>query len=71
VREDFVVVTVVENEPQAEIACAALRAEGIDCLYRHTNFAAGSLGGVRGGPEEILVPRADAERARELLGVTG
>jgi hypothetical protein len=65
--EDFVSVTIVGNEPEAEMASAALRAEGIDAVYRQTNFAAGAMDGMRGGPQEILVPAADADRARELL----
>ena len=69
--EDFIVITVVENDSEAEIATAALRAEGIDAVHRQTNFAAGSMHGRRGGPQEILVRPADAERARELLGEPG
>ena len=68
--EDLVVLTVVENDTEAEIATAALRAEGIDVVHRKTNFGAASMGGVGGGSQEILVRPADAERARELLGLT-
>jgi hypothetical protein len=48
-----------------------LRAEGIDAEYRQTNFAAGAMDGMRGGPQEILVRPDDVDRARELLGETG
>ena len=68
--ENFIVLTVVENDTAAEIATAALRAEGIDTDYRKTNFGAGSMSGMPGGPKEILVRPADVERARELLGLT-
>ena len=68
--EDFIVLTVVENATAAEIATAALRADGIDSEYRKTNFGAGAMSGMPGGPKEILVRPADAERARELLGLT-
>jgi Putative prokaryotic signal transducing protein len=70
VAEDFIVLTVVGNETEAEIATAALRAAGIEAMHRQTNFAAGAMDGMRGGPQEILVPPADAERARELLAET-
>lgn len=69
--EDFIVLTIVGNDTEAEIATASLRAAGIDAEYRQTNFAAGSMDGMRGGPQEILVRPADVERARELLGETG
>jgi hypothetical protein len=71
VSEDFIVLTIVGNDTEAEIATASLRAAGIDAEYRQTNFAAGSMDGMRGGPQEILVRPADVERARELLGETG
>jgi Putative prokaryotic signal transducing protein len=71
VSEDFIVLTVVGNDTEAEIATASLRAAGIDAEYRQTNFAAGAMDGMRGGPQEILVRPADVERARELLGETG
>lgn len=69
--EDFIVLTVVGNDTEAEIATASLRAAGIDAEYRQTNFAAGAMDGMRGGPQEILVRPADVDRARELLGETG
>ena len=69
--EDFIVLTIVGNDTEAEIATASLRAAGIDAEYRQTNFAAGSMDGMRGGPQEILVRPADVDRARELLGETG
>jgi hypothetical protein len=71
VSEDFVVIAVVGNDTEAEIATASLRAGGIEAEYRQTNFAAGSMDGMRGGPQEILVRPDDVDRARELLGETG
>jgi len=70
VADELVRVTVVENEPAAEIASSALRADGIESIYRQTNFAAGTMDGTRGGAQEILVRPADLERAREILGGT-
>jgi Putative prokaryotic signal transducing protein len=65
-----VVVAVVANEVEAEIACGLLRTEGIRCFHRLTDiaaagFAEGALGS--GGFREVLAPASDAERARILL----
>jgi hypothetical protein len=68
VGDDFVRVTVVENELAAEMACSALRADGIECIQRQTNFGAGAFDGMRGGPQEVLVRPRDVSRAREILG---
>jgi hypothetical protein len=67
--DDEVGVTVVGSEPEAELACQLLRNENIDCYYRPTSFAAGAGDGLvsPGSPREIVVRRADAVRARELL----
>jgi hypothetical protein len=61
-------VTVVANEPEAELVCGMLRADGIECTYRQTNFGAGTADGFSfGGPREILVDESDVDRARSLL----
>ena len=67
--DDEVGVTVVGSEPEAELACELLRSENIECYYRSTSFAAGAGDGLvsAGSPREIVVRRADATRARELL----
>jgi hypothetical protein len=60
--------TTVENEIEAEILCGMLRAEGIQCGHRPTNYSADqSLGGGLGGLREVLVDEADLEQARKLL----
>lgn len=67
---DPVRVTIVGNEPEAEVACGVLRSDGIACTHRITNFAFGSGGELPAsgsGPREVLVRPADLERARELL----
>jgi len=68
VADEFVSVTVVENVMAGELACSALRAEGIECMQRQTNVGAGAMDGLRGGPQEILVRASDLSRAREILG---
>lgn len=60
--------TIVPNEPVAEMVCAFLRAEGIRCGHRITDFGAGAWDGVpTGGPREVLVDPADLEAARQVL----
>jgi putative signal transducing protein len=64
----MVAVTVVQNEAEAEVVCGLLRANGIACEYRQTSFGAGTMDGMRGGPQEIFVAEADAGQARSLIG---
>jgi hypothetical protein len=61
--------TVVPNEPAAEIVCSFLRAEGIRCAHRVTDVGAGSWDGVpnAGGARDVLVDPSDLEVAREVL----
>ena len=61
--------TVVRNQPEAEIVCSLLRSEGIQCFHRPTDFAAGAFDGAvsSAGGREVVVAAADLERARELL----
>ena len=63
--------TVVGTEFEAETICGFLRADGITCEHRQTDFGAGATeatGSV--GPREILVPPGELDRARELLDST-
>lgn len=61
--------TVVGNEPEAEMLCGLLRANGIACTYRTTDLAAGmaDASAAIGGPREILVAEEQLEQARKLL----
>jgi putative signal transducing protein len=60
--------TYVPNEAEAEILCALLRTEGIDCDHRSTNFAVGSMDGMPGGgPREVVVAEESLAKAQELL----
>jgi hypothetical protein len=66
--DQFVVVEVAGNQPEAELLCSLLRSAGIDCLPRLTNSGAGAgdgLGTV--GSHEITVRARDAQDAREIL----
>jgi hypothetical protein len=67
--DDEVAVTVVGNQPEAELACELLRTESIPCYHRPTSFAAGAGDGLvsLGSPREIVVRVKDAARARQLL----
>jgi len=64
---EIVRLTIVRNEPEADLLCDLLRSEGIRCMHRVTDLGAGSLDGVAPiGAREVLVNEDDLERAREL-----
>ena len=63
----LVPLTVVANPVEAEMIRSLLSTEGIESLVKQTNFGAGIMDGMGGGPQEILVDPADLESARELL----
>lgn len=69
---DVVVLTVVSGEPEAEMVCGLLRANGIECGYRDTETIDSPLEDFApSGPREILVHEADLEDARSVLADTG
>jgi hypothetical protein len=60
--------TIVPNEPAADLLCSLLRAEGIACRHQVTDLGAGALDGVAPiGSRAVFVGSADLERARELV----
>jgi Putative prokaryotic signal transducing protein len=66
--EEAVVLTVVANEPEAEILCGLLRSAGIECSYRETDAIDSELEEFTpAGPREILVHPRDLGDARDLL----
>lgn len=65
---ELTVVYVAASQGEAELLLSVLRGEGIDCISRMTNRAAGVGDGLgTWGPQEILVRERDAEAAKELL----
>jgi len=65
---DAVVVKVVADEHEAELACGLLRSAGIVCAYRETEAIDSPLEEfTAAGPREILVRPDDLDAARELL----
>jgi hypothetical protein len=65
---DAVRLMIAGNSFEAETICGLLRTEGIACEHRQTDVGAGAGDAVGDiGPREILVPRGDLERARELV----
>ena len=65
--------TIVSNEPEAELACGLLREHGIMCMHRITDLAFGSGGEMPasgGGPRELLVRPEDLQAARDALAST-
>ncbi|HEY2354264.1 MAG TPA: DUF2007 domain-containing protein [Gaiellaceae bacterium] len=65
--EDLVRVAVAPNTAAAAIIAGMLRANGVECEVRQTNFGAGSMDGMPGGAQQILVRESDAATARALL----
>jgi hypothetical protein len=64
----MVYLTLVPSELEAELLCALLRTEGIECEQRPTNFSVGMMDGMPGGgPREVFVGAHDLARAQELL----
>lgn len=62
-------VTVIPGEPEAEVFCGLLRANGIKCAFRPTDEPDSAFEGFggEGGNYEILVDPADLEDAQALL----
>jgi len=67
---ELVPLTILRNEAEAELLCALLRTEGIDCQHRSTNFGVGSMDGLPGGAREVVVDQEKLERAQELLAAS-
>jgi hypothetical protein len=67
---ELVLLTVTQNEIEAEQIRSLLGLEGIESMQRMTNVGAGSMDGMTGmgGTREILVREEDLEKARALLG---
>jgi Putative prokaryotic signal transducing protein len=66
--DEGVVLTVVSDEPEADIVCGLLRSAGIDCAYRDTEAIDSPIEDfIAAGPREILVREADLDTARELI----
>jgi hypothetical protein len=63
--------TFLSNEYEAELLCALLRTEGIECDQRSTNLSVGSMDGMPGGgPREVVVAEQSLTRAQELLAAS-
>jgi hypothetical protein len=68
---DAVYLTLVPSEVEAELLCALLRTEGIECDQRPMNFSVGTMDGMPGGgPREVFVGEQDLARAQELLAAS-
>jgi Putative prokaryotic signal transducing protein len=64
----FARVTVVSSGLEAEMVCALLRTEGIECFTRHTDEAVGFWQTGAGGAHEVVVGSDDdLSRAREIV----
>jgi Putative prokaryotic signal transducing protein len=69
---EFVRVTIVRDDVEADIVRGLLESAGIPSVKRVTDVAAGGWDGLPvGGAREILVPGDRLEEARELLEPDG
>lgn len=62
--------TIVSNEPEAELVCGVLRGSDIRCMHRITDLAFGSGGELAmsgAGPREVLVMSEQLELAQRVL----
>ena len=65
---ELVRLTIVPNEPEAELIRGLLATEGIESMQRKTDFAAGASAGLApSGPREIMVYAGDLETALKLI----
>jgi hypothetical protein len=70
-KGEFVRLTVVPNEAEAELLRSRLHFEGIDSVQRLTTSGAAATGGLAptfGGEREILVKPQDIHVARTFIG---
>jgi hypothetical protein len=68
---ELVHLTVVPTEAEADLLCAFLRTEGIECDDRPTNLGVGAMDGLPGGgPREIVVGEHELARAQEILAAS-
>jgi hypothetical protein len=68
---ELVHLTVVPTEAEADLLCALLRTEGIECDDRPTNLGVGAMDGLPGGgPREIVVDEHELARAQEILAAS-
>jgi len=62
------VLTVVSDEPEAEVVCGLLRSAGIECGFRDTEAIDSPLEDfTAAGRREIFVYESDLDAARALL----
>ena len=66
--DETVVLTVVSDEPEAEVVCGLLRSAGIECGYRDTEAIDSPLEDfTAAGRREVFVHESDLDAARALL----
>ena len=60
--------TVVGSQGEADVICSLLRAHGIECGERATDYSAEECWGAQ---REVLVRQADLAVAKELISTAG
>jgi hypothetical protein len=62
-----VTLTVVENEPEADVICGLLRSSGIKCFHRNRDMTSSVYPIGAASPTEVVVDEADLARAQQVL----
>lgn len=66
--DDIVRLTTVHDDLEAEMLCARLRQEGIQCAQRQTDWSSAVARGLPSGlPSEVLVRAGDLVKAQDVL----
>jgi hypothetical protein len=60
-----VTLTVVQNEPEADVVVGLLRASGIKSFHRTTEMSSSAYGNM--SPVEVVVDESDLARAQKVL----
>ena len=60
-----VTLTVVQNEPEADVVVGLLRATGIKSFHRSTEMSSSAYGSM--SPVEVVVDESDLAKAQKVL----
>jgi hypothetical protein len=62
-----VTLTVVQNEPEADVVVGLLRASGIKSFHRSTDMSSSAIPMAGVSPIEVVVDESDLARAQKVL----
>ena len=62
-----ITLTVVQNEPEADVVVGLLRANGIESFHRSTDMSSSAIPMAGVSPIEVVVDESDLARAQKVL----